>query len=145
MPNIASVLKTEIARIARKEIRTEIDALKKVSAQQRTTIAALRRQLTTLEKKLRDLARQKPRKAAEAAAQPEADEQRPRFSPSWLAAHRAKLGLSAAQYGQLAGVSTLSIYRWEQGRAKPRRAQLLALARVRALGRREAAELLASS
>jgi hypothetical protein len=41
MPNAASILKAEISRIARKEVRTEIETLKKASAQHRSSIAAL--------------------------------------------------------------------------------------------------------
>jgi hypothetical protein len=43
MPNIASILKTEISRVARKEVRTEIETLKKASTHHRASIAALRR------------------------------------------------------------------------------------------------------
>ncbi len=45
MANFASELKSEISRIARKEIRAEILALKKASAQYRTDIAALKRRI----------------------------------------------------------------------------------------------------
>lgn len=68
----------------------------------------------------------------------------PRFSPTWLAKHRARLGLSAADYGRLVGVSAITIYNWEKGRTRPRPRQLEGLARVRALGRREATERLRS-
>ena len=67
----------------------------------------------------------------------------PRFSAVWLASHREKLGLSAADYAKLVGVSGLTIYNWEKGRSKPRRAQLEALAGVRGMGRREALAKLA--
>jgi len=43
MANIESVLKEEITRLARKEIRKETEGLKKASAQYRTEIAALKR------------------------------------------------------------------------------------------------------
>jgi hypothetical protein len=39
VPNIASVLKEEIARVARKEVRSETENLKKASAQYRSEIA----------------------------------------------------------------------------------------------------------
>ena len=38
-----------------------------------------------------------------------------RFSATRLAARRAKLGLSAAVYGKLVGMSGATIYLWEQG------------------------------
>lgn len=62
----------------------------------------------------------------------------PRFSPSWLARHRARLGVSAADYGRLVGVSALTVYNWEKGRTRPRPRQLEVLAEVRSLGPREA-------
>lgn len=57
MPNIATALKTEISRIARKEIRTELAALQKASSQQRHHIAALRREIEALEKSLKKVTR----------------------------------------------------------------------------------------
>jgi transcriptional regulator with XRE-family HTH domain len=52
------------------------------------------------------------------------------------------VGISAASYGQLVGVSGQTIYHWEQGKARPRAAQLEQLAAVRGLGAREIAERL---
>jgi DNA-binding transcriptional regulator YiaG len=145
MPNIASVLKEEIARVARKEVRVEIETLKKQSAQHRSAIAALKREIATLQKTVRQLSKSDSRKASSAELNPsEEGGPRRRFSPTRLAAHRAKLGLSAAVYGKLAGVSGQTIYHWEQGKARPRAAQLESLASVRDLGRRETANLLES-
>lgn len=75
---------------------------------------------------------------------PDASESGParRFSATRLAAHREKLGLSAATYGQLVGVSGQTIYNWEQGKGRPKPEQLQNLASVRVLGKREVAELL---
>jgi DNA-binding transcriptional regulator YiaG len=145
MPNIASILKTEISRVARKEVRAEIETLKKASIAHRASIAELRRQVTALEKELRRVAKGATRPAA--ATDPghaAAAGMKRRFSATRLAAHRAKLGLSAAIYGQLVGVSGQTIYHWEQGKARPRAAQLESLAAVRDLGAREVAERLAA-
>lgn len=93
MPNIASILKAEISRVARKEVRSEIETLKKSSVAHRASIAELRR-------------------AAKTAVGPTTTDAPPgdtgtrrRFSATRLAAHRGKLGLSAALCGQLVGVS----------------------------------------
>ena len=48
------------------------------------------------------------------------------------------MGLSAADYATLVGVSAQTIYGWEQGKSKPRVQQLAALLAVRDLGMREA-------
>lgn len=143
MPNIASILKTEISRVARKEVRVEIEALKKTSTQHRSLIAALRRQIDQLENDLRRVTKAAAKSSGTMPAD-EVEDQGParRFSATRLAAHRTKLGLSAASYGKLVGVSGQTIYHWEQGKARPRTAQLETLASVRNLGIRQAVERL---
>jgi len=138
MTNIASVLKSEISRIARKEVRAEIDSLKKASVQYRGAIAQLRREVADLQKQLKRAsnARASEARATESAA---ADTPR-RFSATRLAAHRAKLGLSAAAYGKLVGMSGATVYLWEQGKSRPNEEQLQRLAAVRTLGRRAVLE-----
>jgi len=142
MPNIASILKAEISRVARKEVRSEIETLKKASASYRSSIAELRRQLATVEKELRGVA--KGTRRTEKVEQPEKEGTKRRFSAARLAAHRAKVGISAANYGQLVGVSGQTIYHWEQGKARPRAAQLERLAAVRGWDAREIAARMAA-
>ena len=52
LANVASVIKDEIIRLARKELRSETEKLKKASAQYRSEIAALKRRSVELEKKV---------------------------------------------------------------------------------------------
>jgi DNA-binding transcriptional regulator YiaG len=136
MPNIGTVLKSEIARIARKEMRGETQQLKKQGAQHRSEIAALKRRLAGMEQQLK-----RQRKAAAAGAPlPDRDEsdKQVRFSAKGLAAKRQKLGLSARELGALLGVSAQSVYHWEQGKSRPRANQVKAIAGLRHLGKREA-------
>jgi len=143
MANIASVLKSEIARVSRKEVRSEIESLKKASTLHRSAIAQLRRQVEDLQKQLKRAAREGARAPAPAS---EASDATPRrFSPTRLAAHRAKLGISAADYGKLVGMSGATIYLWEQGKSRPSPEQLQRLAAARALGKRRALEQLNSA
>ena len=67
MPNIASVLKEEIARVARKQARGELAVLKKASAQHRADIAALKRRLSGLEQQLKRVGKAAGRKAPAAS------------------------------------------------------------------------------
>jgi DNA-binding transcriptional regulator YiaG len=133
MPNLAALLKSEISRIARKEVRAETQAFRKASAQYRSDIAALKRRIATLESALKKLGKAglASRKAAEEPAQ-----QSLRFRVGGFATLRKKLGLSAAEMGRLLGVSAQSVYHWESGKSKPRAAQLAAIAQVRKLGKR---------
>jgi len=143
MANIATLLKAEIVRVARKEVRTEIESLKKASSQHRSAIAQLRRQVVDLQKQLKAAQR---RGTAAARAESSASEDIPRrFSATRLAAHRSKLGLSAAAYGKLIGMSGATLYLWEQGKSRPNPEQLKKLAAVRELGRREVQQRLASA
>ncbi|WP_038214921.1 helix-turn-helix domain-containing protein [Xenophilus azovorans] len=148
MANIASVLKSEIARVARKEVRAEIESLKKASSQHRSTIAQLRRQLADLQRQLKQAGRQAAsasRSASSKGTDGEAAGITPRrFSAKRLASHRAKLGLSAADYGRLVGMSGATIYNWEQGKSRPDAEQLQRLAAVRALGKRAVAAQVAA-
>ncbi|MFO1246562.1 MAG: helix-turn-helix transcriptional regulator [Ramlibacter sp.] len=143
MPNIAAVLKEEIARVARKELRGDTARFKKASAQYRSDIAALKRRITELEKQLGKLSRQSGKAGAKADA-PAAGRSSLRFSAKGLAAQRKRLGLSAAQVAALLGVSGQSIYKWEDGKARPRASQLPAIASLRTMGKREANARLAA-
>ncbi|WP_321165885.1 helix-turn-helix transcriptional regulator [Variovorax sp. Root434] len=127
-----------------KEVRAEIEALRKSSVAHRASIAGLRRQVDALEKALRRAVKGSVRTAASEAEVAADSGVKRRFSASRLSAHRAKLGLSAARYGQLIGVSGQTIYHWEQGKARPRAAQLEGLASVRDLGASEIASRLGS-
>ncbi len=135
MPNIASLLKEEITRLARKELKSNTESLKKAVSSYRAEIAALKRRVDTLERQAKKTAKVVSRVQPEA---PESDT-RHRFSAKGLATHRQRLGLSAAEYGALLGVSALSVYKWEGGQVRPRASYLPAIAAVRGLGKREAA------
>lgn len=141
MPNVASVLRVEMGRIARKELRGETEALKKSSARHRSDIAALKRQISILERQLAVLAKHSGATSAARAA-PDESPATLRFRATGLASHRQRLGLSAREAAQIMGVSALSVYKWESGKSHPRRSQLEAIAAFRKLGKREAQEKL---
>jgi len=138
MPNIGSVLKSEIARVSRKELRSETEALKKAVSQYRSQIAELKRRMQALEQQVSRLGKSSGR-AAPAAPCEEPDEAGPRvrFSAKSLASQRRRLGLSAAALARLLGVSALSIYKWESGNTRPRAKQIQAIAALRKMGRRD--------
>ena len=135
MPNIANVLKSEIARVARKEVRAETAALKKASRAQRAEIVALKQRARSLEDQVARLTKAKEKavpSSGDAPAKP------PRFSAKGLASQRRRLGLSAHDCGLLVGASGQSIYNWEDDKAHPRAANLVAIAALKSLSKREA-------
>jgi DNA-binding transcriptional regulator YiaG len=140
MANLASVLKSEVGRLARKELRAETESLKKTVAAQRSEIAALKRRTGELEKTLKALVRlvDKAGRAAE-PAQADAEEGQFRFRASGMASNRKRLGLSAENFGLLVGASGQSVYLWESGKTKPRPQALAAIAALRGVGKLEVA------
>ena len=147
MPNIASALKAEIQRIARKTIRDETSSLKKTIAPYRSEIAALKRRTQFLEQQLKRSQRAVSRVAGPRQEQEQEQESSSiRFSAKGLATNRQRLGLSAADFGTLIGASGQSVYKWEEGKSRPRQKNLAAIAAIRSIGKKEAAarlELLA--
>lgn len=138
MPNLSSVLKSEITRLARKEIKTAVDPLRKANAGYRREIAELKRQVAALQRDLRA--------AAKAPRPNQSEETSPRTGTRFVAkgvkSLRARLGLSAADFGRLVGASGQSVYNWEAGKTVPQERQKAALVAVRGLGKREAAKRL---
>jgi DNA-binding transcriptional regulator YiaG len=143
MPNMAVVLRDEIRRLARKEIRTMVGSTQKAVAQYRREIARLKRLLSKQEKNVSRLQKQVSQRQ-ESTASDEEPLEGVRFSARSVKAQRRRLGLSAADYGRLIGVTALTVYNWESGKSRPRQAQLANLIAVRGIGKREAAERLSS-
>ncbi len=135
MPNIAAVLRDEIVRLARKELRSQAEGLKKASAQHRRDIAQLKRQVLKLERQVSRLSGQL---AKAPPVSPDSQSTvRARFTAKGLCSQRRRLGLSAADYAKLAGVTSRSIYNWEQEIARPRQEQSAVLATLRGIGKKE--------
>ena len=116
MSNVMKELKSEIARLARREIHREIAPLKRISAAQRGRIAELGRQISALQTWLAALQR------GAAAPKPAAEDEDARTS-FWITgkgvrALRKRLGLTQAALGSLAGVSTQTVVNWEATKGK---------------------------
>ena len=140
MPNIAVTFRQEITRLARREIRAQTQVLRKASAQYRGAIAELKRHASKLKSEVARLGRRVGKDGALQAA--DAGSPKFRFSAKGVNVHRSRLGISAANFGKLVGVTGHTIYQWEHGTSRPRRAQLTALASIRGLGKREALDQL---
>lgn len=141
MTNIAAILKSEITRLARKQVRDETQGLKKTIAPYRSEIAALKKRTQALEQQIKRLSkgiRKAPSRAAEAA------DKTHRFSAKGFAKTRQRLGLSAQDMGALIGASALSVYKWEKGDVRPRDKHIAAIAAIRSIGKKEAVARLVS-
>jgi len=141
--SVIKELQAEIARVARKEIRKELDPIKRVNASQRKYIADLRRELTDLQKEVKRLQKELG-KAAPVETEEESD-QRFWITGKGVLSLRKRLGLTQVEFAQLAGITQQTVVRWEKTegkialRGEAVQAQLQA---IRSMGKKDAAEAL---
>ena len=141
--SVMKELHSEITRLARKEIKKELEPIKRVNAAQRGYIADLRRDVGELQK---EVARLK-RAAGEVVAVVETEEETKGFwiSGKGLVSLRKRLGITQMELAALAEVSHQSIVRWEKTQGKIQfktEATLATLQQSRGMGKRDAWEVL---
>ena len=145
MANLTAALNDHVQRLAGRVAQRRTKPMRKQVSAHRRDLAALKRQVAALQKAVSQLQRADRKRGDQPAAAAGAGSEggrKPRFIAKGLRTHRAKLGISAADYGRLVGASGLSVYHWEAGKTTPRPAQIEKLAAVRSLGKREAARRL---
>lgn len=142
MANIGQVLKEEIARIAKKEVKTGTALLRKDTIRLKKDVADLKRRLTGLERDNRLLMKQAAKaKAIEETEKPSSKElHRMRVTGSMIIKLREKLGLTQNTLGKLLGISGQSVYQYEtvEGNLRLRDKTKAALSLVRQMGKRDA-------
>ena len=142
MPNIGTVLREEIVRLSRREARSQVLPTKKATAQHRRDIATLKRQVVQLARQVTLLSRKVLWAPPATAPSSSAPAKPVRFVAKGLRSQRGRLGLSQTDFGKLLGVSAQTIYNWEHEEARPRDEQILKIAALRSVGKREAGERL---
>lgn len=144
MTAFSDAFRAEVLRMARKEIKGELGNLRKTVTAQRSEVAALKREVKDLVSQVRGLHRAVARQDAPGRVQAQDAEaparrgRRFQFKAEVLAAKREQLGLSQQAMAALLEASTLSVARWENGKAMPRAAQLERIQAVLKMGKREA-------
>lgn len=145
MPNIAQLLKDEIGRLARKEIRIAAEPLQEQLVELRKTVREQRKSIAALHQRIAQLQALAVSPTDKILETPDIENSRKiRLSPDSIKKHRKRLGLSQGQLGQLLNVSTNTIVRWEQGKSEPREAYRTGIAQLRTMGVRQVNQLLAA-
>jgi len=99
------------------------------------------RSLSDLRRKVSPLEKQVLKSVPSQPAETEAEHVR--FTARGLRSQRKRLGLSAANYGKLIGVTGQTIYSWEQETSRPRKQQFAPISALRHIGKRDALARLA--
>lgn len=135
MAQLHQVLKSEIARLAAKEVRAATEPLRASIIKLKREVRELRQQLNQQEKT--KAVEYRASVVEQAVAEAPSDSKPRRFSAPRLKAWRTKTGLSAPDLANILGVSAQSIYNWENGAVRPGDDTIGALARLKELGKRE--------
>jgi DNA-binding transcriptional regulator YiaG len=129
MNTFSNAFRAEVVRMARKELKPELQGMRKAIAGHRSEIAALKREMKSLTSRLK--AAQLQTKVGGVAApsnQPKVSKRVAReefvFAPAMLTQMRQALNATQLQMAALLAVSALTYSRWEKGQARPRTKQL---------------------
>ena len=109
MPDIAKVLKSEIARISKREANSLMAAHIK-------TIRSLKREVAALKKQIAEQVVSQPAET-KAAVSHEPERKRPWFTSKGIAGIRKRLGLNQSQMAALCGVSPRAVGLWESAKS----------------------------
>ena len=144
MSNVAKALKAEISRISRKEARSTVGPIARSNLDLKKTVVDLKKRLAALEKENRPLLAGV--KKEKSVKPPESSEEtkKARITSTTIRSLRSKLGLSQAEFGKLAGVTTGAVYLWEnkEGPLNLRDKTKAALLAIQEMGAKEAKEKL---
>jgi DNA-binding transcriptional regulator YiaG len=146
MSNVVKILKTEIARISKKEAKSATQAIGKSNTWLRKTVADMKKRLVLLEKENKRLmATVKRFQVAQPEKVEQEEDKKARFTSKGIQSLRKKLRLSQADFGKLLGATPHAVYLWEKklGALNLRDKTKAAILSVRGLGAREAKEKLA--
>ena len=142
--NVMSVLKAEISRLARKEAKREVSAVKKVNATYRGLIAGLRKRIEFLEKGMTGLKRMAP-KAEKVLASKTEPQGRFWITGKGVRKLRQRLGQTQAKFSKLIGVSVPTVVNWEgvDGKVEIRKKATMArLQQIKGMGKKEVAAMM---
>jgi len=142
MGKIETTLKSEIARLARREARVMLEPLEKKVRELKQQVRSLNGEIGRLSKQ----AGRSPRVKQIPTAKPETaetDVKKARISPGLIKKLRKRLAITQRELAALVGVSGPAVQSWEQGNARPRGENLAALVALRGVSPAAAAQQLA--
>jgi len=148
MSNVVKVLKTEIARISKREAKSATQGIGKSNTWLRKTVADLKKRVLLLEKENKRLvASMKKYQGAQPEKVDQEEGKKARFTSKGIHSLRRKLRLSQADFGKLLGTTSHAVYLWEKkdGALNLRDKTKAAILSIRGLSAKQAREKLAEA
>ncbi|HUL37859.1 MAG TPA: hypothetical protein VLW47_09235 [Thermodesulfobacteriota bacterium] len=140
MGKLESTIKSEIQRLAKREVRSTFIPLRREVRAMRLKLSGLSRGITSLNRMTKELHLEEARPKLEATPE---EVKVSRLTPDRIRGLRKKLGISMRELGILTGTSLSAILSWEKGKFKPRGEKKGALVALRKLRKREVRKMLA--
>jgi len=148
MSNVVKVLKTEIARISKREAKSATQGIGKSNTWLRKTVADLKKRVLLLEKENKRLvASMKKYQGAQPEKVDQEEGKKARFTSKGIHSLRRKLRFSQADFGKLLGTTSHAVYLWEKkdGALNLRDKTKAAILSIRGLSAKQAREKLAEA
>ena len=140
MGKIESTIKSEIQRLAKREIRTTFIPLRREVRAMRFRLSGLSKGIISLNRMTKEMHLEEAKPKLEATPE---EVKASRLTPDRIRGLRRKLGISMRELGILTGTSLGAILSWEKGKFKPRGEKKAALVALRKFRKREIRKLLA--
>ena len=141
MAKIESIIKSEIQRLAKHEVRSVYRPLRKEVWGLKLKLSNLIKNFAVLDRMAKGLAKTKSTEP-KLEASPE-EVKASRLTPERIAGLRKKLGISQRKFGILMGASLGAVQSWEKGKFKPQGEKKAALVAMRKLRKRDVRKMLA--
>jgi DNA-binding transcriptional regulator YiaG len=144
MLSIGKALKAEISRISRKEAKSVTGPIAKGNSDLKKTVLDLKKRLAALEKENKRLLAEAKKEKPVSAPEPGEETRKARITATTIRSLRSKLGITQAEFGKLAGVTTHMVYLWEskEGPLNLREKSKTAILAIKGMGAREAKDKL---
>ncbi len=141
MAKLESIIKSEIQRLAKHEVRTVFRPLRKEVWGMKLKLSDLLKGFTVLNRLAKEISKAK-RAEPKLAASPE-EVKASRFTPERIRHLRIKLGISQRELGILVGATIGAVASWEKGKFKPQGEKKAALVALRKVRKRDVKKMLA--
>jgi len=141
MGKLEGTIKSEIVRLAKREMRKTFVPLRRDVRLLKSTVSQLRKTVVVLERLVAQQQKELKKRKVPLEATPE-ELKKSRFSPRLVRSLRKKLGISQKELAVLAGVTVGAAHLWEKGKFKPKDEKKAVMVALRKLGRREVRKLL---
>jgi DNA-binding transcriptional regulator YiaG len=140
MGKLESTIKSEIQRLAKREIRSTFMPLRRGVRAMRLKLSSLAKNFSALDRMAKEQLQKVPKKELEATPE---EMKASRLTPDRIRGLRKKLGISMRDLGILTGSSVGAVLSWEKGKFKPKAEKKSALVALRKVRKREVRKILA--